>query len=84
MEFIRQQNQAQIDKDSIQENRNQVDHDYIVLNKVMLPNHVAYKYETPYKGPFVTTRCTVNLKYGPIKIRHNIHRIKPYKYDTKL
>ena len=88
LEFIRQKNQAQINKDNIQENRNQVDHDYNVLNKVMLTNHVAYKYETPYKGPFLKTRYfnnrTVNLKYGPIQIRHNIHRIKPYKYDTKI
>ena len=34
------------------------------------------------------TRCftngTVNLQYGPTKIRYNIRRIKPYKYDTNV
>ena len=52
----------------------------------MLGNHSACKYKTPYKGLFLITHCwtndTVLLKYGAIKIRYNIHRIKPYKYDT--
>ena len=26
----------------------------------MLTNHTAYKYETPYKGPFVITQCFTN------------------------
>ena len=30
------------------------------------------------------TNGTVNLQYGLIKIRHNIHWIKPYKYDTNV
>ena len=54
----------------------------------MLTNHTAYKYETPYKGPFVITQCytngTVNLKCGAIKIKYNMLRIKPYKSDTKV
>ena len=54
----------------------------------MLNNHTAYKYETPYKGPFVITQCfingTVTLHYGQTKIRSNILRIKPYKLDTKV
>ena len=36
----------------------------------MITNHTAYKYETPYKFPFVITQCfnngAVNLQYGPI------------------
>ena len=44
--------------------------------------------ETPYKGPFMINPCwnngTVTLQYGPIQIRHNICRIKPYKYGTKV
>ena len=54
----------------------------------MLTNHAALKTETPYKGPFLITRCftngTVSLQYGPTKIRHNLRRIKPYKLDTKV
>ena len=54
----------------------------------MLNNHAAYKYETPYKGSFVITRCwnnaIVTLQYCPIIFRYNIHRIKPYKSDTNF
>ena len=63
-------------------------HDYNVLNKVMLTNHTAYKYETPYKVPFVITLCftnfTVNLHHGQTQIRYNIRRIDPYKSDTNV
>ena len=54
----------------------------------MLTKHTAYKYETPYKGPFVITQCfrngTVMLQYGETEIRYNIRRSKPYKLDTKV
>ena len=54
----------------------------------MISNHAAQKYETPYKGPFLITRCftngTVNIQYGPTKIRYNIRRINTYKSDTKV
>ena len=54
----------------------------------MLNNYTAYKYETPYKGPFVITQCfangTVMLQCGAIKITYNIRRIKPYKSGTKV
>ena len=54
----------------------------------MLNNHTEYKYETPYKGPFVIIHCfisgTVMLKCVVIKIMYNIRHIKPYKYDTKF
>ena len=53
----------------------------------MLTNHTAYKYETPYKVPFVITQCftngTINLQYGATQIKYNIRRTKPYKLDTK-
>ena len=55
-QLTRQQKQTQINKDNIRKNRNRVDHDYKFGNKVMPNNHSAYKYETPYKGPFVITR----------------------------
>ena len=54
----------------------------------MLNKHTAYKYEIPYKIHFVITQCftngTVNLQCGAIQIKYNIHRIKPYKSDTKV
>ena len=54
----------------------------------MVPNHTAYKYETPYKGPVMITQCftngRVNLRCGEVKIKYNIHCIKPYEYDTKV
>ena len=54
-ELIRQQKQRPINKDNIRENKNRVDRDYKVVGKVMLNNHSAYKYETPFKGPFMAT-----------------------------
>ena len=54
----------------------------------MLTNHTAYKYETPYKGPFLITQCftngTINLQCGVVQIKYNIRCIKPYKSDTKV
>ena len=54
----------------------------------MLTNHIAYKYETPYRAPFLITQCltngTVNLQYSATKIKYNIRCIKPYKSDTKV
>ena len=39
----------------------------------MLTDHTAYKYETPYKGPFLITQCFNNgkvmLKHGTKKLR---------------
>ena len=41
-----------------------------------------------YNRPFVITQCwtngTVALQCGPIKIRHNICRIKPHTSDTNF
>ena len=75
-------------KDIILENRNQVDHNYKVGDKIILNKHVAYKYEMPYWGPFAITRCYTNsivsLQYSPISIRHNIRQINPYKSDTNV
>ena len=68
--------------------KKRVDHDYKVRDKVMLNNHAGYKYEIPYKGPFMITQCCTNgpvtLQCGAIKIRYNIHHINPYKSDTKV
>ena len=65
-----------------------MDHDYKVRYKVILNKHTAYKYETPYTGPFVITQYysngTLNLQYGPTKTRYNICCIKRYKSDTNI
>ena len=54
----------------------------------MLNKHTAYKYETPYTGPFLITLCfingTVNLQCDVIQIKYNIRPIKPYKSDTNV
>ena len=54
----------------------------------MLENHAAYTYKTPHKGSFLITQCftngTVKLQCGATKIRYNICRIKPHKYDTNV
>ena len=54
----------------------------------MLTNHTAYKYETPYKIPFLIsqyfTNGTLMLQYGTIQITYNIRCIKPYKFDNKV
>ena len=54
----------------------------------MLTNNAAYKYETPYAGPFLIKQCwtngTVILQCGAIKIRHNIRRINPYTSGTSV
>ena len=54
----------------------------------MLNNDATFKYETPYKVPFDIMQFwangTVTLQCGAIKMKHNIHRIKPYKSDTNI
>ena len=63
-------------------------HNYKVIDKVMLNDHIAYKYETPYKGVFVITKCWINgrvkLQCGAIQVMYNTHHIKPYKYHTNV
>ena len=80
-ELIRQRKQTQINRDNARENKHRVDYGYKVGYKVMLTNHTAYKYETPYKVPFAIMRCytdgTVNLQCGPTKIRGNGEGIIP-------
>ena len=54
----------------------------------MLTKHTAYKYETAYTVPFVTTQYftngTVKFQCGPTKIRYSIRQTKIYKFDTKV
>ena len=76
-----------MNKYNIHKNRHRVDYNYKVGDDVMITNHITYKYETPYKGPFLITQCFTNgivkLQFGATQITYYIRRIKPYKYDTK-
>ena len=87
-ELIRQQKQAHINTSNIRKNRHRVVHDYKVRDKAMLTKHTAYKYGTPYTGPFVIAQYFTNgteiLQFDTIQIKYNIHCIKPYKSDTKV
>ena len=80
--------QTQMNRDNIEENKHRVDYDYKVGDNFMITNHNAYKYETPYKGPFLITQCftngTVDVQCGLTKIKYNIHRINPYISNTKV
>ena len=87
-ELIRQKNKTKTNKDNTCKNKHRIEYDYKVRDDVMLTKYTAYKYETPYKGPFAMTRCftnvTVSLKIVTTEIRYNIIRIKPYKFDNKV
>ena len=78
----------QINKDNIRKNNKGFDHDYKVRDKVVLDKYAAYKYGTPYKGPFMIMQCWTNgivtLKCGAIKISYNILCIKPHTSHTNI
>ena len=54
----------------------------------MLHKLTAYKYETPYTGPFLITQYftneMINLQCGAILIIYNICCINSYKSDTNV
>ena len=79
--YIRQRKQMQIDNDIIQENNNRIDQDYRVGDKVITLTNSAYKYKTPYRGPYkifqACTNGTVTLRMGAVAMRLNIRNIKP-------
>ena len=54
----------------------------------MLTSNSAYKYETPYKGPFFISQFwingTVTLQCGTINIGRDICCINPYTSDTNV
>ena len=87
-ELIRHRKQTQINKQNIHKNYKRVDHNYKARDKLMLNNHAAYKYEIPYKVPFLIMQCwtniTVTLQCGVTKIGYNIRQINPYTSDTNV
>ena len=44
--------QAQVEKYIIRENSTRIDYDYNIGDKVMVRRNQAYKYETPFQGPY--------------------------------
>ena len=77
-----------MNKDNIHKNNKIVYYDYKVGDKVMIYNHAAYKYETPYKGPCVITQCwsngTVTLRCDATNIWYNICHTKTYTSDIAV
>ena len=65
-ELIRQQKLKRINKYDICKNNNKFDHNYKVVDKFMVDNNAAYKYETSYKGPFVIMHFWTN---GEVTLR---------------
>ena len=80
--YIRHHKQAQINKDFICGNITIIYHYYIVVDKVMTRNNLAYKYENLFKGPYEIFQTwkngTVTLQMGSVTMRINICNIKPY------
>ena len=75
-------------KYNTRKNRHTVDHNYKFGDNIMLTKQTAYKYETPYTGPFVITQFytkgTLKLKCGATQIMYNICRMNPYKSDMEV
>ena len=59
--------QTQINKDNIHENIETFEHEFQVVDKAMLNNHDAYKYETPYKGSLWIVKYWTN---GTVALQH--------------
>ena len=50
--YIRQRKKAKIEKDVIRKNSNLIEYDHRFLDQLLLINIAAYKYETPFIGPY--------------------------------
>ena len=59
-----------------------------VVDKVMINNNSALRYEMPYNRPFEImywlNTGTVTLQCSAINIWYNIRRTKPYTSDTNV
>ena len=85
--YMRHLKQVQIEKDLIRKNSNIIDHHYRVGYQVIIQSKRAFKYETPFRGPYehfqMWTNVTVTLRTGAVTTGVNIHQIKPYKILQK-
>ena len=50
--YKHQRNQAQLEKYVIHKNCTRINHDYRVVDQVMIDNKTSFKFETPFKGPY--------------------------------
>ena len=80
--YIYKRKQTKINKDVDCENTTRIDHNYRVGDKVMTNMSSAYKYETPFRGPYEIFRTWTNgivtLQKGAVTNIINIRNIKPY------
>ena len=80
--YTRHSKNVQTEKDVIHENTTIIDYNKKVGDKVTTRNKSAYKYKTPFKGPYgifqTWTNGTITLQTGELKERINIYRIQYY------
>ena len=80
--YINQRKQTHINEYASRENTTIIDHDYRVGDKFRTKSRSAYKYETPFRGPYeVVQKCTngtFTLRTGAVTHRVNIRNIKTY------
>ena len=58
--YIRQRTQMQLEKGLIHKNSTRIDYDYRVGDKVMVRRNKAYKYKTPFQGPYEIVQMWTN------------------------
>ena len=77
---ILEQKQIEIEKDVICKNSIIIYHDYNIGHKVMVRINQAYKYKTPFQGPYevvqMWTNRTITTITGVVIARLNIRHIK--------
>jgi hypothetical protein len=85
---IKRRKQELIRKNNRIENAKRIPYQYRVGDQVMMEDHRANKYETPYKGPYritkVNTNGTVRLMMGAVTDTVNIRRIHPYRTSSSI
>ena len=84
---MRESKQEQIEKYVIRKNSTTIDHNYRVVDQVMIQRKTAFKYETPFRWPYGTVQTRKNgsatLRIVAVTVRVNILRIKPYNINTE-
>ena len=58
--YIHQRKQMQINKGVTHENTTIIDHNYIMVEQVMMDSKTSFKYETTFKGPYKTVQTWTN------------------------
>ena len=80
--YMRQQKQTQIEIYVIRENSTRIDHNYNIGDKLLFRINQAYKYETPFQGPYEIFHMWMNraftIRTGAVTATLNIRHTKPY------